>query len=47
MLREGTGAILIQTLSDPHAAADQPGYVSNAAYNQYLSWCELMRLNAV
>jgi hypothetical protein len=46
MLREDAGAILIQALPDPHAAADQPGYVSNAAYNQYVSWCELMRLNS-
>ena len=35
MLREDAGAILIQTLPDPHAAADQSGSVSNAAYNQY------------
>jgi hypothetical protein len=34
MLREDAGAILIEALSDLHAAADQPGYLSNAAYNQ-------------
>ena len=42
-LREDGGAILIQALPDPHAAADQPGYVSNAAYNQY---GVLVRVNA-
>ena len=43
MLREDTGAILIQALPNPHAAADQPGYVSNAAYNQYGVWYESIR----
>ena len=44
MLREDAGAILIQALPDPHAAADQPGYVSNAAYNQFGI---LVRVNTV
>ena len=47
MLREDTGAILIQALPDPHADADQPGSVSNAAYNQYGVWYELRRQSAV
>ena len=47
MLCEGTGATFVQALSDPHAAADQPGYVNKAAYNQYGVWYELRRQNAV
>ena len=43
MLREDAGAILIQALPDPHADADQPGYVSNAVDNQCGVWYELRR----
>jgi hypothetical protein len=47
MLREAAGASLIRALPNPHAAANQPGYVNHAVDNQYGVWYELRRKNAV
>jgi hypothetical protein len=43
MLHKDTGASLVQALSNPHAAADQPGSVNKTTYNQYGI---LVRVNA-
>ena len=47
MLREDASDSLIQTLPNPHADANQPGYVTHAVDNQYGVWYELRRKNAV